>query len=337
MSEEAVTHKKKAKPQRLTDSAEPPTKKQKRTPPPEAHDNEPAPAKRKKLSLAARDGHAPAGRAAPVGVPLRKRRRAAGADGGGGDLPRPRPRVGVWGVDEIEDRMAAIRKQLEKAEDMTKSKRTRLYHRLGKLKTAKGGHGVVGGDVASPDPEKRAAKLLFRKTKRLERRKTLEVSKGAGGAKGRGRAVGKADNSRGAIGKSGEKVCFRCRQSGHRLQDCPLLKAGEASTDAKKATPSSWSSGGSLKGSMCFNCGATDHTLKACTEPRPTDGSLPYAECFICGSKGHLASSCSQNLMGVYPRGGGCHLCGSIYHLQKDCPQKAATAGNRRRAAKGGF
>lgn len=71
---------------------------------------------------------------------------------------------------------------------------------------------------------------------------------------------------------------------------------------------------------ICYNCGSSEHTLKACPEPR--SATLPHARCFICSELGHLTSACPRNERGVYPRGGGCRFCGANTHLARDCDRR---------------
>lgn len=92
--------------------------------------------------------------------------------------------------------------------------------------------------------------------------------------------------------------CLRCRQSGHKVRDCPLNQ-------------------GIIHQKICYNCGQSDHSLKEC--PNPATGHLKHAACYVCGETGHLAGSCPKNERGLYPDGGGCRHCGSIRHLAKNC------------------
>lgn len=43
------------------------------------------------------------------------------------------------------------------------------------------------------------------------------------------------------------KVCFKCRQSGHSVQECPKIK-----TDSEQGT------------GICYKCGSTEHSVKNC-------------------------------------------------------------------------
>ena len=101
------------------------------------------------------------------------------------------------------------------------------------------------------------------------------------------------------IDRNQGKVCFQCREEGHRAQDCP-----QANGDSKKQ--------------ICYRCGRSDHSLKGC-RVHPSKG-LPFAECFVCKQKGHITTNCPTNGNGIYPLGGSCMICRSIEHLAKDCP-----------------
>ena len=43
------------------------------------------------------------------------------------------------------------------------------------------------------------------------------------------------------------KVCFKCRQSGHSVQECPSIKK-----DSEQGT------------GICYKCGSTEHALRNC-------------------------------------------------------------------------
>lgn len=97
------------------------------------------------------------------------------------------------------------------------------------------------------------------------------------------------------------KNCFKCRQSGHFLADCPLnANQSEEGVD------------------ICYRCGSPEHKLSECNQ---RSEGLPFAKCFLCSEIGHLTKDCKQNRRGVYPKGGECKACGSVNHLIKDCPQ----------------
>jgi len=97
--------------------------------------------------------------------------------------------------------------------------------------------------------------------------------------------------------------CFRCRQPGHKISECPQL---EANLDNGIG--------------VCYNCGAADHKIYQCKKQSKT---MDYVTCFICNEKGHITRNCPQNSRGVYPKGGCCKKCSSINHLIKDCPDLA--------------
>eukprot|EP00606_Chrysophyceae_sp_TOSAG23-5_P001296 GSChrysophyteH2.ASY1.ANO1.614.1 assembled CDS len=102
-------------------------------------------------------------------------------------------------------------------------------------------------------------------------------------------------------------ICLGCRRRGHYLKDCP-----ETQYRGALEKP----------GLICFNCGARDHALRACTARRDPKGKLPYATCFVCNGKGHLSRDCPENANGLYPKGGCCHICLQKDHLVKDCPAR---------------
>lgn len=97
--------------------------------------------------------------------------------------------------------------------------------------------------------------------------------------------------------------CFNCRETGHKLSECPEIKK-----DVEHGTD------------ICFKCGSTEHTVKKCSV-KLAPGEFPYAKCFICGETGHLSQKCPDNPRGMYPNGGCCKECGSVEHLQRDCPE----------------
>jgi hypothetical protein len=103
-------------------------------------------------------------------------------------------------------------------------------------------------------------------------------------------------------------VCLRCRQPGHQMADCPMMRGGGPTSQRKVAV-------------SCYNCGGNSHRASHCRKAKIGNG-FSFATCFICGTKGHLASQCDVNKQGMYPNGGGCRVCGSNQHLVKDCPDK---------------
>ena len=167
-------------------------------------------------------------------------------------------------------------------------------------------------------------------------RRPSSFRKNGPNSRGRGGSRGAAGPSRGFIEKRDQPriqgVCFRCRKSGHTMQQCR-----EEVTDDKNSKNTE-------RGRIiCFRCGSTAHSLSMCpipakyeslkavvnSEQSPDDNSasrtveiLPFATCFICKSEGHLSRHCPQNTNGVYPKGGGCRFCGSKWHFLKDCPEK---------------
>jgi len=111
----------------------------------------------------------------------------------------------------------------------------------------------------------------------------------------------KAENS---LANFSKKVCFQCREPGHRLSECPKAKVNE--TVGK-----------------CYKCGSKDHTSKTCVSKLKGADAYKFADCFVCGQKGHLAKACPDNPKGLYPNGGGCRFCGSVEHLKSECPRKS--------------
>lgn len=100
------------------------------------------------------------------------------------------------------------------------------------------------------------------------------------------------------------KLCFKCRQPGHRVSDCPQMLEDSSEPIG-----------------ICFKCGSTEHFSSACTVQTSKDNEFPYAKCFICKQQGHLSRKCPRNDKGVYPKGGHCNFCGAIDHFKKECPE----------------
>lgn len=100
------------------------------------------------------------------------------------------------------------------------------------------------------------------------------------------------------------KLCFKCRQPGHKVSDCPVMLQ---ETDQAVG--------------ICFKCGSTEHFSSACTVKTNKDNEFPFAKCFICQQQGHLSRKCPKNKRGVYPHGGHCNFCGAIDHFKLECPE----------------
>lgn len=112
------------------------------------------------------------------------------------------------------------------------------------------------------------------------------------------------------------KLCFKCRQPGHKVSDCPqvLQNPDEAV-------------------GICFKCGSTEHFSSACHVQTSKDNEFPYAKCFICKQQGHISRKCPRNDKGVYPKGGHCSFCGGIDHFKRECPEMEK---NKKKNAGGG-
>ena len=115
-----------------------------------------------------------------------------------------------------------------------------------------------------------AAKLTKDKATPDEMRETLK------------RERRKAENALANSKKDQKKVCFKCREPGHRLNECPKL---------------------SEKIGKCFKCGSAEHTSKGCVSKLKGADAYKFADCFVCGQKGHLAKACPDNPKGLYPKG----------------------------------
>lgn len=108
------------------------------------------------------------------------------------------------------------------------------------------------------------------------------------------------------------KLCFKCRQPGHKVSDCPQMLQ-----DSSEAV------------GICFKCGSTEHFSSACHVQTSKDNEFPYAKCFICKQQGHLSRKCPRNEKGVFPKGGHCNFCGAIDHFKRECPQMEKNKKNK--------
>lgn len=106
-----------------------------------------------------------------------------------------------------------------------------------------------------------------------------------------------------ALASAKKNVCYHCRSTGHRLNECP--------NNAEKL-------------GKCYKCGSAEHTSKECQSKLKGADAYRFADCFVCGQTGHLAKACPDNPKGLYPKGGGCRFCGSVEHLKSQCPRKSA-------------
>ena len=147
----------------------------------------------------------------------------------------------------------------------------------------------------------------------------------------------RSNGFRDGIEKRTQGVCFRCRKSGHTMQQCREIISNESKEGQRRTEI------------LCFRCGSLAHSLSMCPVPAKyqsrTEVSdkatgrldsdeitllsderlveiLPFATCFVCQGVGHLSRHCKDNKNGVYPKGGGCRFCGSKWHYLKDCPEK---------------
>ncbi|KAH1016386.1 hypothetical protein HUJ04_007613 [Dendroctonus ponderosae] len=111
-----------------------------------------------------------------------------------------------------------------------------------------------------------------------------------------------------SFARAKKSVCFKCRQSGHLLSECPELDKGEMADTSGTG--------------ICFKCGSTEHTHYECKVVRGME--FKFASCFICKEQGHIAKQCPDNQRGLYPNGGACKVCGDVTHLKKDCPKYQA-------------
>jgi zinc finger CCHC domain-containing protein 9 len=155
----------------------------------------------------------------------------------------------------------------------------------------------------------------FRVTKEdAQRLKSLSAKLRAEGVKGKELAEAlKPERRRAekALARFHKKLCFRCRQPGHALANCPK-------TDLKDSK----NAGRDLQVGHCFKCGSDQHTSKECVSKAKGGDAFAFAKCFVCGQNGHLAKACPDNPRGIYPKGGGCRFCGSVEHLKSECKRK---------------
>ena len=80
-----------------------------------------------------------------------------------------------------------------------------------------------------------------------------------------------------ALASCKKNVCYSCRKTGHRLNECPNL---------------------SEKVGKCFKCGSDEHSSKNCQSKLKGADAYRFADCFVCGQTGHLAKACPDNPKG---------------------------------------
>ncbi|CBZ55765.1 Poly-zinc finger protein 1, related [Neospora caninum Liverpool] len=196
---------------------------------------------------------------------------------------------------------------------MTKSRLKRIRARLALLAKAERGEVKVGGQL---EKSKSKLKAEAQKKQGVKGTQKKPTGKRDGTGNGKQKSASAARKLTGSQKKKLNKICLRCRKKGHLLENCPLAQSSATgSSAAENDTTQSDAKSGPVMSGICFNCGATDHTLKNCKKKRKPDGALPFALCFICGNRGHLSSGCPKSTTGS------CHTCGSIYHLQIECPE----------------
>lgn len=110
--------------------------------------------------------------------------------------------------------------------------------------------------------------------------------------------------------KMKHKICLVCKRRGHMAETC-FEKPENAQL-----------------GTICFNCGSTEHSLNYCPKER-VFGQLPFATCFYCKEQGHIGRDCPTNEAGIYYKGGSCFICNSTRHLAKECDQRYQSTENR--------
>ncbi|KFG64794.1 zinc knuckle domain-containing protein [Toxoplasma gondii RUB] len=233
-------------------------------------------------------------------------------------MRKKRKRRECWTIEQVRERMAELVSELENRSEMTKSRQKRLRARLALLAKAERGEIKVGGQLEKSKKKLKAAQ----QAKQGGKGKSKNLASKHDSTKGTQKPHLASKKLTGSQKKKLNKICLRCREKGHVLENCPLAQSSATgSSAAENVAKQSDAKAGPLMSGICFNCGATDHTLKNCKKKRKPHGALPFALCFICGEKGHLSSGCPKSKTGKYPQGGSCHTCGSIYHLQIECPE----------------